>query len=333
MAEIDQTVKLSDEQKQKMRTIMQVCDKALDEFDKRTGPQLWAADDVRSNAHDGGDRGKIDQAQKAFIDLHTALVQDRMKIWRTSQTDLMKVLTDKQKDAWRTAQMLEVVDNRTSPVTLSDEQMKKFFEACADLLRDDATLGRRGGEEWSKVGDAAQAVLTDEQKAMIAKDWALHKVRVKFRGAELSDKQKTQLAAEYDTLLKTIPKAPRSGNEVHDCCVVKVISLLTDEQKDAELASQLYKPWRETDAAFERVVKLTDEQKKQLAAAREAVDKDGGLSKAGPSVGVTVKHFKQFLGSLKADQKTAMLQALIESEWRPLPSDNIDGWEAMEGPR
>ena len=301
IAEIDQAVKLSDEQKKKMQAVCKACDKELDEFYKQAKPQLEAA----------GEKSQ---------ELRETLTEAEEAIWQRSYVDLMAVLTDEQKAAWRKARLLKTASGSVSPATLSDEQITQLMAACADLLKDDATLGGRGfhGEDCGKIADKVRELLTDEQKAFIEKEHMLGRVLLGyFSEVSVTDEQRKLLADEYDSLQKAVPESATRSGEIKDRLVKKTLSLLTEEQKDIMLALRLH--WRkagETDVVVKQA-RLTDEQKKHLAAARDAMANEMG-GKGGPPVETVVEHYKKFLDSLKADQKNAMLRAMIDIQDKPV---------------
>lgn len=293
---IDKAVTLTDAQKKQMAELFVKRDAAMAEFQTKNGEAIKAAAAALQEAYKSKDSNVITAANKQYQDAY-APMQELMK---KSQADLMNVLTDDQKAKYKTSQLVQMAQGGLGGIKLSDDQIAKLKESCADMLKKDSFEGT----DWGMVQKKVQEVLTPEQKAAIEKNQVLMQVKFMFGNpwaggsGGITPEQTKSLEAAYDELAKTL-----KGEELRAKLNEKAISLLNDDQKAALAKNNKNYALMMVKARY-GPAKLTDEQMKQIeAAADEAVKSTFQLNDVNKKVGEKVESM------LTAEQKEAMKKA------------------------
>ena len=125
----DSLVGLSDEQKARMKGIVEAGNKATEEYQTGKAEEFKTAWTALHDAHESGDDKAIAKAKKACADLLAPLYEMTEK----SKTDRMDVLTPEQKDKWAKARERAINEANVST-----------------SLRD--AMGVTDNEEWAVLG-------------------------------------------------------------------------------------------------------------------------------------------------------------------------------------
>jgi len=190
-------------------------------FQTENAEKIKAASAAIQDAYKSKDKDTIAKATKEYTDLYAPFYEAMKK----SQADLMNVLTPEQKAQWGEYQLMSSVKAGIAPVELTEDQIKKIRESCAELFKADNPFSN-----YAKVQQKVQEVLTDEQKATIAKNQAIRMVQGRFWMAKLTADQMNQVRAAYDELAKDKDLKPA---DVQKKLAEKIDGLLTDEQKES----------------------------------------------------------------------------------------------------
>ncbi len=262
---IDKAVTLTDAQKKQMADLIAKRDAASAEFQAKNAEALkTAAAALQESYKKTGDANAIAKANKDYQDVYAPMHE----LMKKSQSDIMNVLTDDQKAKYKTSQLVNIAQGSVGGLKLSDEQIGKLKEACADMLKKDAFEAA----DWGTVHTKVQELLTPEQKATLEKNQMLMQVKFMFGGGwgggtgGITPEQTKALEAAYDELAKTL-----KGEELRAKLNEKAAAMLNDNQKATMAANNKNYALMMVKARY-TAAKLTDEQMKQIeAAADEAV--------------------------------------------------------------
>ena len=133
----DNLVGLSEEQKARMKDVVEAANKATEGYQTGKADEFKAAWAALHDAHQSGDKDAISKAKKACADLLAPLYEMTEK----SKTDRMDVLTPEQKDRWAKA------------------RERAINEANASVSLRDA-MGVKDNEEWTVLGGRIRKVRT-----------------------------------------------------------------------------------------------------------------------------------------------------------------------------
>ena len=259
---IDKIVNLTDAQKKAITASIESRDKAMREFQAQNAEKLKAAGTAMMEAYKSKDKEAVAKAQKAYQDLYAPMHEAMKK----SQGELDAILTPEQKEKQQESRMTAMIKAWTDPAQLSDEQMKKLKAAYGEFTKanDYAALA-------IKLPEVIQNVLTAEQKATIAKHRAMAYVKAMFARAKLTDEQMKSVEGMVDELAKDQNFKIARGWQSYNKLAEKIRGLLTAEQKKALEAA--YSAAQGYIDGIDKIVHLTDAQKKAVTATIEARDK------------------------------------------------------------
>jgi Spy/CpxP family protein refolding chaperone len=216
----EKIVPLSDAQKKAITEIMEARDKAIRDFQTENKEKLQAGVTALTEAFKSQDKEKIAQAQKAYQDLYAPMHEAMKK----SQAALENVLTQEQRDKLLDNRATTWIKAMTDPAQLSDEQVKKLKAAYAEVSK----AGER--ENWAKLSDTLENILTPEQKTTIFKHRTMGYVKAVYARAKLSDEQMKQVEALVAEQAKNaeLKTQWQSFAKLQE----KINALLTPEQKE-----------------------------------------------------------------------------------------------------
>jgi len=328
IAEADQVVALSDEQKQKSRELFAAKSKAWADLEAQHGARMK---ELLRLMDDTTDKEKRNQAHKEYGELTAEL----RKTWDQLDADLRNVLTPEQKIAWRLHAIVKLAHQHYAPVTLSEEQIQKLKEVLADLLKD-PTSNQPSRDHHSLVGltveeqmrgsNTARLLFTDEQKEQLDWKYMSDWIESTFWGTGKATAEKKKLVA---AACEEVRNTGYRGMELKVKAYEKVISLLTDAEKDTGLKSRLHFVNQSVDviAADIAGAQLTDEQKKLLNTAfKEMYEVRHDSSTPFEVVSAAFdKCLEPFVATLSASQKDTLLLSLIQRQNRE--------WEEREKER
>jgi len=330
---LDQAVKLSAEQKREIRTWLEACGKEYLEFKAQNALQFKTAQQELASAREAGDKDKEAAASKAYMEASRAGTDEPEAMGKKQQARVMALLTEQQRIAWRVAQLAKEANRRVAPAELSAEQVKKLQAAFADWLADDTFVHfypsipvgafrptwtiDYGGRTHRPVTEVAMSLLTAEQKEQVLRSDILDKTRELFYASGSGYVMFDRPFKEFD--LKAVCEELRTGGATAGETFVglgeKILGVLTDKQKDALLMDWLavshciLPEWGPG-------VELSDEQETMLKAAcgESATLWEEALKRCfrGPLAKMRMgKPFTDFVGTLSAEQREAMLRALL----------------------
>jgi Spy/CpxP family protein refolding chaperone len=304
---IDKIVHLTEAQKKAITASIEARDKAMQEFNAKNAEKLKAALATMTEAYKSKDKDAIAKAQKAYQDLYAPMHEAMKK----SQSELDGILAPEQREKQQDSRMTATIKAWTDPLQLTDEQMKKLKAAYGELTKanDYAALASKLPEVIQNVLTAeqklaivkhramiyvkamfARAKLTDEQmksvEAMVdelAKDpnvkvvmaWQSYsKLAEKIRGL-LTPEQKKALEAPYKLGAPGASVNPVPGGKETPVVVrlneggggVSVVGGSGNVIWGGKTAAQWYIE------SIDKIVRLTEAQKKAITASIEARDK------------------------------------------------------------
>jgi Spy/CpxP family protein refolding chaperone len=218
---LEEAVTLSEDQKESMKRIFEARDAESKKFQTDNAEKVKATGAALQEAYKSQDKDAIAKAMKDYQDVY-APFHEMMK---KSQADLMKVLTAEQKLKWGEYQVMGMAKGVAMPVELSEDQIRKIKESCAEFFKAENTYSN-----YAQIVAKVQAVLTDEQKATIAKARLMQMIQGRFFMAKLTEDQMYQAKAAYDELAKDKALQPA---DIQKKLIEKVEGMLTDDQKEA----------------------------------------------------------------------------------------------------
>jgi Spy/CpxP family protein refolding chaperone len=223
---LEKAITLSDDQKEAMKRIVEARDAESKKFQTENAEKLKAAGAALQEAYKSKDKDAIAKTMKEYQDLYAPFHETMKK----SQADLMNVLTADQKAQWGEYQLMGLAKSIATPAELTEDQIKKIKESCAEFLKAD-NIYSNVYSYYAQIAPKVQAVLTDEQKATIAKARALQAVQGRYWMAKLTEDQMYQVKASYDELAKDKTLQPA---DIQKKLAEKIDGMLTDEQKEAQ---------------------------------------------------------------------------------------------------
>jgi Spy/CpxP family protein refolding chaperone len=218
---IDKIVNLTDAQKKAVTESFEARDKAMREFQAKNAEKLKAAGAAMMEAYKSKDKEAIAKSQKAYQDLYAPMHEAMKK----SLGELDNLLTPEQKEKVQESRAAVWIKASTDPAQLTDEQVKKLKAAYGELTKP----GHQA--EWQKLPEAIDSVLTAEQKAVIARHRAMGYVKMMFARAKLTDEQMKRVEAMVDELAKDQNVKPAMIWQSYNKLAEKIRALLTAEQK------------------------------------------------------------------------------------------------------
>jgi Spy/CpxP family protein refolding chaperone len=212
--QLERTIQLTDEQKQAITSLFENQKVAIDKFAAESGPKLEAAAKAVNDAYKTQDQDAIARAQDDFNRIN----EPQAKLIKKFGDDLKKVLTRSQKAALQDANLRMTIKLYTDPAELKESQIKQLKEAFTNPIP---------GQTFEQALDA---ILTPQQKNIIAANQAKRYVKAVFAPIDFTPDQQKQV----DEIVAAVEKDPNlQGTEMHNALYQKILPLLTDEQLDA----------------------------------------------------------------------------------------------------
>ena len=218
---IDKIVNLTDAQKKAVTESIEARDKAMREFQAKNAETLKAAGAAMMAAYKSKDKEAVAKSQKAYQDLYAPMHEAMKK----SLGELDNLLTPEQREKLQESRAAVWIKVSTDPAQLTDEQVKKLKAAYGELTKP----GHQA--EWQKLPEAIDSVLTAEQKVAIAKHRAMGYVKMMFARAKLTDEQMKRVEAMVDELAKDQNVKAAMIWQSYNKLAEKIRGLLTAEQK------------------------------------------------------------------------------------------------------
>jgi len=162
-------LKLTDEQKAKLDGIIKTHKAALEAWMKDKGPKLKELQKSLGELRKAGK--KDDPKVKELQDQIKPLTDEQAKMREAQQTEVMSILTDEQKAAWKVFKLYTGQCNRYRKAELTDDQKTKVKELCAAAVKDmgDGKDRKAVAEADKKLQAGILALLSADQKAKMEK--------------------------------------------------------------------------------------------------------------------------------------------------------------------
>jgi Spy/CpxP family protein refolding chaperone len=218
---LEKAITLSDDQKETMKRIMEARDTESKKFQTDNAEKLKAASAAIMESYKAKDKEAQAKATKDYQELYAPLYE----MMKKSQADLMNVLAPEQKTKWGEYQVMSMAKGLAMPAELTEDQIAKIKESCAEFFKAENIYSN-----YKQISEKVQAVLTDEQKATIAKARTLQMVQGRYWMAKLTEDQLYQVKASYDELAKDKALQPA---DIQKKLAEKIDGMLTDDQKEA----------------------------------------------------------------------------------------------------
>ncbi len=227
---LEKTIKLSDEQKNKIKQIIDSRDAAQRKLQDAGAEKLKAFGEAMQAAQKTGDREAMAKVQKNYQEAYAPTLD----LWKRSQAALDDVLTKEQLAQVRDNQFSSMLKWTTDSVELSADQRAKLKAAWDEHSPSNSDPW---GQDFSKLIDK---VLTPEQKQKIFAQRANQYLKAAFSSAKLTDEQLKKIEAAVREAGEQ-PGASLSG-EVFTKLHAAVEQMLTDKQKQSQKSGWQVKP-------------------------------------------------------------------------------------------
>ena len=221
IAQYEKVVRLTDEQKQKIKDIYDARDKELKEYQASITEKMQAQQAAMNEAARSGDQAKIAAASQAF----RALFAPQQEIVKRGQESLRNVLTPEQKQKVQEQRFLDTISAYAPGVKLTEAQM--------NLLRIGSTTGAGELEGYEGVlHELLGKTLTAEQSKQVLTHRLNQMLDAQFRNADLTPEQQEKIDARIKLMLENHPKTMHIDGVVYQKIRDYINDQLTAQQKE-----------------------------------------------------------------------------------------------------
>lgn len=222
IAQYEQVVKLSEEQKQKIKDIYDKRDVELREYQTSISDKMQKQQAVMNEAVQSKDQTRIEAARKEWM----ALFAPQQAIVKRGAEELKKVLTPEQKELVQEHKFITTIEQYAPGVELTDAQF--------NLLRIASTTGDGELEGYEGVlFELLNKTLTAEQAKTALKYRVNQMLQAQFRNANITSEQQTKIDARIGLMLEHHPRTMHVDGVVFQKLRDYVNEILTAEQKEA----------------------------------------------------------------------------------------------------
>jgi Spy/CpxP family protein refolding chaperone len=221
IAQYEKVVKLTAEQKQKIKEIYDARDKELKEYQASITEKMQAQQAAMNEAARSGDQTKIAAASQGF----RALFAPQQEIVKRGQESLRNVLTPEQKQKVQEQRFADTIAAYAPGVKLTEAQM--------NLLRIGSTTGAGELEGYEGVlHELLGKTLTAEQTKEVLAHRLNQMLEAQFRNAGLTPEQQAKIDARIKLMLENHPKTMHIDGVVYQKIRDYFNDQLTAEQKE-----------------------------------------------------------------------------------------------------
>lgn len=218
----EKVVKLSDDQKRRIKEIYDARDKELKEYQATMNEKLPAQQAAMNEAVKSGNQAAIAEARKQF----TTLFAPQQEIVKRGAEKLKGVLTPEQKE--------KVQEHRFRTTIAAYAPGAELTEAQINLLRIASTTGSGELEGYEGVlHELLNKTLTPEQAKTVLKHRVSQLLAATFRNVDFTPEQQSKIDAQIALMLENHPRAMHLDGVVYQKLQAFINQLLTAEQKEA----------------------------------------------------------------------------------------------------
>lgn len=226
--QVEKVVKLTDEQKQRIRRLFEIRESAAKEIQAAIEAKRGALSRALEEASKSKNQEAITKAQKAFTDLYAPMSE----LTRKSLEELQNVLTAEQRGKLQDNQLTTMIGAMAPGVKLSEAQLK--------AVKDGVSPANEHQMRWgANLQELLEKTLTEEQAAGVLKQRAVQFATMQFQAAKLTPEQLRKLEQQAAEVSKASKHKLQLDPTAYNKLTTFVDSLLTAEQREAMKKSRV----------------------------------------------------------------------------------------------